>query len=270
MSNVKTGKTIETINHKKTGVILYFQDGAKLALSHDSYTEIPLYEGKILSEKEYRKLETLSKADLFYAYALKMCFGETKTKKEVADKLKAKGASREVVKSILSRLQEAGLVDDRLYAKVYAEDIASLRCYGRKRVLYELKKKGVAEEIIGELAFPRNVELEKAKRYGESLNRRDEKVPNAKKKLKMLRALMERGFDEDIAHEAVEDVATENDPDQERNALAKDYFSYKIRYERKYEGYELREKLLSTLLKKGYRYEDIKEVEAEGEEHDDD
>ncbi|MGM9814434.1 MAG: hypothetical protein ACI32C_06055 [Candidatus Enteromonas sp.] len=262
MSNVKNGKAIVKITHKKSGATVEFEDGSKLLLSPDSFTESPLYEGKILSEKEIKKLEVLSSADEYYEYALKLCFRDQKTKKEVVDRLTAKGASKETIRSILARLKAAGLIDDRLYVTVYAKDIASLRCYGRKKVLYELKKKGVSEAILNSIAFTDEEELDKATRYAEILNRRSDKVPNAKKKMKMLIGLMERGFDEDIAREAVSRVATVNDPDEERNALAKDYLTYKVRYERKFEGYELKQRVLAALLKKGYRYDDIKEIEG--------
>ena len=52
MSAVKTGKTIESIAYKKSGVALVLSDGEKLTLTPDSFTEMPLYEGKTLSEDD--------------------------------------------------------------------------------------------------------------------------------------------------------------------------------------------------------------------------
>lgn len=263
MSAVKTGKTIESIAYKKSGVALVLSDGEKLILTPDSFTEMPLYEGKTLSEKECAKLVSLAQSDVYYAYALKLCLADTKTVAEVRKKLEGKGASKEMIRSILSRLKEAGFLNDDLYAKVYASDIASLRCYGKKRVLYELRKRGISDAILSKLSFSWEDEKDKADRYATILNRKASRVPNSKKRMKMIEGLMERGFEEDVAREAVNDVATTNDPEEERNALTRDYFALKIRYERKYEGYELREHILSALIRKGYRYDDIKQLEED-------
>lgn len=263
MSAVKTGKTIESIAYKKSGVALVLSDGEKLTLTPDSFTEMPLYEGKTLSEKECAKLVSLAQSDVYYAYALKLCLADTKTVAEVRKKLEGKGASKEMIRSILSRLKEAGFLNDDLYAKVYASDIASLRCYGKKRVLYELRKRGISDAILSKLSFSWEDEKDKAGRYAAILNKKASKVPNSKKRMKMIEGLMERGFEEDVAREAVNDVATTNDPEEERNALTRDYFALKIRYERKYEGYELREHILSALIRKGYRYDDIKQLEED-------
>ena len=263
MSAVKTGKTIESIAYKKSGVALVLSDGEKLILTPDSFTEMPLYEGKTLSEKECAKLVSLAQSDVYYAYALKLCLADTKTVAEVRKKLEGKEASKEMIRSILSRLKEAGFLNDDLYAKVYASDIAALRCYGKKRVLYELRKRGISDAILSKLSFSWEDEKDKADRYAAILNKKASKVPNSKKRMKMIEGLMERGFEEGVAREAVNDVATTNDPEEERNALTRDYFALKIRYERKYEGYELREHILSALIRKGYRYDDIKQLEED-------
>ena len=46
----------------------------------------------------------------------------------------------------------------------------------------------------------------------------------------------------------------------EKIALEKDYLKASHRYEKKLEGKDLRNKIIDTLLKKGYNYEDIKNI----------
>ena len=267
MSSVKTGSTIANIAKKKSGAVLYLEDGRKIALSFDSFTEDPLYVGKALSEKEIQHLVDLSKNDALFAYALKLCLSDSKTEREIQERLAKKDAKPESIRLILARLKGAGLIDDPSYAAVYRDDVAALRCYGKRRVLFDLSKKGIPESILSSLSFPREEELSRAIRYAELLNKRASKVPNSRKKPKMIQGLIERGFEEDIAREAVEQAATKNDEEEERNALAKDYFAYKVHFERKYDGYALRQKILAALMRKGYRYEDIERLEME-ENHD--
>mgnify|MGYP002597882595 CR=1 FL=1 len=52
----------------------------------------------------------------------------------------------------------------------------------------------------------------------------------------------------------------EYDLEKEKLALEKDYLKASHRYEKKLEGKDLRNKIIDTLLKKGYNYEDIKNI----------
>ncbi len=52
----------------------------------------------------------------------------------------------------------------------------------------------------------------------------------------------------------------EYDLEKEKLALGKDYLKASHRYEKKLEGKDLRNKIIDTLLKKGYNYEDIKNI----------
>lgn len=66
---------------------------------------------------------------------------------ELVDKLNIKGFSPEVITAVINQYQTLGLVDDRLFAKSW---IASRlrRSFGKRRIVFELIKKGVDKEII--------------------------------------------------------------------------------------------------------------------------
>ena len=60
----------------------------------------------------------------------------------------------------------------------------------------------------------------------------------------------------------------EYDLDKEKAALEKDYFKAHHRYEKKLKGKDLKNKIIDTLLKKGYNYEDIKNILEVKEKND--
>ena len=74
----------------------------------------------------------------------------------------------------------------------------------------------------------------------------------------MLNKLMNSGFTYEISKSVVDntDISSEN----EIELLKKEYLKTKKRYERKYSDYQLREKVYSSLIAKGFNYEDIKKV----------
>ena len=108
MSSVKTGKVIASIERKKKGVLVVFNDGSKLEMGLHSFTDQPLYEGKEISSQEFAQLKKAAQLDEYYDYALKLCSGSSKTIHEVSAKLESKKASQETISAICSRLIKIG------------------------------------------------------------------------------------------------------------------------------------------------------------------
>lgn len=80
--------------------------------------------------------------------ALAMLSRRDHSETEVRRRLSAKGFPDEVVDRVLARLVEAGYLDDRRFARVFAESaIRNGRGYGY-RLRYDLSRRGVDEAII--------------------------------------------------------------------------------------------------------------------------
>lgn len=249
---------VASVKAKKDGVRVSFSNGEKMVLSVDSFTEFHLYENKELSAEEVQRILDYSNMDQAYAQALRYLGHDLYSCAELRRKLLAKGYGPETVGDVIKRLLDAKLLDDRHYAEVFAFDVADLRLIGRTRIVYELRVNGIPDSIISSLEFPREAELDKATRLGESYNRRYVRTPHAKRVLKINQALLAKGFDESVAHEAATSVATPDDPDVERGELEKYFNLAKAKYERKYKDYDLRNRVFAYLVRKGFPYEDIK------------
>jgi len=81
---------------------------------------------------------------------------------------------------------------------------------------------------------------------------------NIQRKIK--EKLFLKGFTNDVIDKAMAEYDFEYDLEKEKLALEKDYLKASHRYEKKLEGKDLRNKIIDTLLKKGYNYEDIKNI----------
>ena len=64
----------------------------------------------------------------------------------------------------------------------------------------------------------------------------------------------------------MKDYDFEYDDEKEKIALEKDTSKAIVKYSKKYSGKELKNKLIDTLLRKGYNYEDIKNILAAKED----
>ncbi|MDD4316410.1 MAG: regulatory protein RecX, partial [Clostridia bacterium] len=69
-----------------------------------------------------------------------------KSKKAAAEKLRQKGFSSKAIQYALERAEEYALLDDENYARCYIRTYS--RSKGRRRLEYELKRQGVADEVI--------------------------------------------------------------------------------------------------------------------------
>ncbi len=257
MSGKQIGNVIKEIKKKSSIVIVVLSSGEKLKLSHSSYTEFRLYEGKELSEEELAKLCSYEKEGEFYDYALRLLGKDNYTVSMISKKLLGKGADEKQIASILTRLEKEDLLNDERYAKVFVEDVAALRCIGKNKVLAELRVKGIGNDILSKLEFPEEKECEKASTAASFLDKKYAKAANGAKKDKAIRALIGRGFTYEVAAKAVETMLTPNDEEEEKSRLLRDFELAYARYSRKYEKKKTLEAVLKSLLRKGYDYEDV-------------
>lgn len=78
-------------------------------------------------------------------YAAQLISARPMTRKMLVDKLRAKGFTEDETDAAAEKLEEAGALDDALYARLYVENEAAAG-HGRIRVMRELMRRGVARE----------------------------------------------------------------------------------------------------------------------------
>lgn len=225
----------------------------KLLLSKDLYTEFYLYEGKELSEEEYRKIKKGLQNDALYAYGKRLLMRGRYSESECRKKLYEKDG--EHAKAVFLRLKEEGFFDDRALALDYKE-MKEAEGYGEKRIKEELlHKKGIAPEIIASLRF----EEGGAKRLLPALEKRYHDEPLPQKKTHIERALLYRGFPSNEIKPLLRGLEGPG-REKEEEALKKELESVYRRYKTRYNGKELSRRLYLALLRKGFKAEMIDET----------
>jgi len=118
---------------------------------------------------------------------------------ELKEKLGSKGFSSTEIEKTLLDLMASGLLDDRAFTKSWI-NYRLARPFGFRRIIQELKAKGIDKEIIEQAVAeikdsydPENVALELARRRWQRLPAIDPE----KKKKRVLDFLLRRGFDAD-------------------------------------------------------------------------
>lgn len=131
-----------------------------------------------------------------YNYAIKY-LKNIKTKKDVYDYLLRKGFTDEETSEVCDYIEEVGLVDDNLYVKFFVEDSFRIKNKGSKKIVYELKRKGIDDDKIDEaLDEAKDMEYEALKdAYERKLDATKSESDPYKRRTKIIRFLLSKGFD---------------------------------------------------------------------------
>lgn len=131
-----------------------------------------------------------------YNYAIKY-LKNIKTKKDVYDYLIRKGFSDEETSEVCDYIEEVGLVDDDLYVKFFVEDSFRIKNKGARKIVYELKQRGIDDDKIEEaIEEASDMEYEALKEaYERKLEATKSESDPYKRKNKIIRFLISRGFD---------------------------------------------------------------------------
>ena len=131
-----------------------------------------------------------------YNYAIKY-LKNIKTKKDAYDYLIKKGFTDEETSEVCDYIEEVGLVDDDLYIKFFVEDSFRIKNKGARKIVYELKQRGIDDDKINEaIEEASDMQYDALKEaYERKLEATKSETDEYKRKNKIIRFLISRGFD---------------------------------------------------------------------------
>ena len=251
-------KVIKAIKVYKDHVTLTFPKNERVKISNEAYLSAYLYEGKEISRKELANLKEISALSTLLNYALSLVGKRHYSERKMYEKLIAKENNKSAVFSVVDKLKGSGLLDD----KAYMLDLIAWddeRGFGKNKTIKHLKEQGIPDNLIAKAYFSPSNELKKAKGLVIKLDKKYSRYAFEIKKKHVYQALLAQGYDYEGAKEAISLVKPDK-PNLEKEKLKSDYLKIKNRYQNKYEGYTLKQKIYGALLNKGYKSKDIKSV----------
>ena len=249
---------ITKIKILKNKVNISFDNANKLSIDKEVFTNFYLYEGKELTKEEYKSILELNDTNKLLQYALKLRSKAIYSEYKLREKLYSKETSKRSVDKVIKILKGYDLIDDKAYASDLVEYYNSLN-YGENKIKTKLSEKGIFKEIIDKMKFPISIEKKKANNLLPKLEKKYDKYNASSKKSHIYNAYILEGYSIDLASEMMSKIKSPNQKD-ELDKLKSDYLKTKTRLERKYKGKELKQKILSSLLTKGYKMNDILKV----------
>lgn len=104
--------------------------------------------GQWISEEKIQALREQDSNEVAYQRALRLISHRPRTKQEIHQKLLEKGFDDHQAAAVITRLEEAGLVEDREFARMWVENRNTSHPRSRRLIKLELQQKGVAVEEI--------------------------------------------------------------------------------------------------------------------------
>jgi len=148
---------------------------------------------KMIKEKDYSKAKDV---------ALKFLSYRARSEKELRDKLISKEFDPVTIDRVIEFLKRYDYVNDEKFAKSYVRERIRLKFEGRKKLIYDLKQKGIKQEIIDHVL--NNTDINE---IDHALKLLEKKVPDKtelglKEKQRIYQFLLRKGFSYDIIQKA--------------------------------------------------------------------
>ena len=267
MPSRSSGKTILKIKINKKNVVITFSDKTKLSLVPEVMANFYLYEGKTIDYKTLKNIEKFNNTAALLSYSMSLLKKGHLSEWKMREKLYHKEAKKDDVDYIIKTLKKYDLINDKMLILDTIE-YGNERNLGKNKILQELNNKGVFNENLNKVTFPLSSERKKALNNLPKLERKYDKYAYEQKRQHIYQNLLSLGFDSDVALEALNHLKSPNNK-EEKVKLTKDFNKVYLKYENKYLGYELKNKVISSLKSKGYKTSEILKIWEEKHHEDD-
>ena len=232
-------------------------NGDKCYITEDTIVRFMLSRDKVISEEELKEIQEFAQFSYGKNLALYHLSFKARTEKEVSEYLKKYDIDAKIVSQVIANLKEDKWINDSQYAYTIINANQLSGDKGPYVLTQKLAQKGISkstiEEILKEFDFS-----EVAQRIANKLLKKYEgKLPARALQDKIVQNLTNKGFSYSDAKVAFDELDSQVDQETTQELIFKELDKQYAKYSRKYEGYELKQRLTQVLSRKGYDFSDI-------------
>lgn len=185
-----TALTVQKRNPDRVNVYL---DG-EFAFGLSRIVAAWLEQGRSLSQQEIEELVQKDTSEVAFQKAIKLLDYRPRTGQEIRQKLHQKGFEPGQIEQVVERLISTHLIQDEKFAASWVESRNQFRPSSQRVLRYELRSKGIDEEIIEEALQGSVEDLELAQRAAQKMVRRLSNLDWQEFRKKLSAFLARRGF----------------------------------------------------------------------------
>ena len=147
--------------------------------------------------------------------AAALCSASEQAPGDIRDKLMRWGLTPHQAADVLNRLIDEGFIDERRYARAFVNDRFNFNGWGRVKIAYQLRHKGIAPDVISQ-ALTAIDEQQYREQLMELLRAKWRDVSNREPRAAwaaMMRFAASRGFEAAVAADCVKQITSIDDQD---------------------------------------------------------
>jgi len=238
---------------------IFIDESFAFGVDEEVLIKFELRKGVHVSKKIQRQIESEETYNKAYQKTLNYLNYALRSEKQIRDYIK-KNDFDLYSERIVDSLKNSKLIDDLNYAQSYVRSQANVKQKGPRNIEQKLKQRGISDEDIMTALeeYPPDQRFENALELAEKKWNKTRNSSEFESVQKVKKYLVGKGYEFSMADQAIEEINTEKDTEEEYEALVKQGDKAYRRYQRKYEGYELKQRLRRYLYSKGYPNELIK------------
>ncbi|MHA3042269.1 recombination regulator RecX [Streptococcus sp. 517s] len=226
-------------------------------ITEDTIVRFMLSKDKVISTEELTEVQDFAQFSYGKNLALYHLSFKARTEKEVREYLKKYDLDEKITSQVIANLKEDNWINDHQYAYsiINANQLSGDK--GPYVLAQKLSQKGIAKSTIEEVL--KNFDFsEVAQRVAEKLLKKyNGKLPARALQDKIIQSLTNKGFSYSDAKSAFDNLDSQVDQETTQELIFKELDKQYTKYARKYEGYELKQRLTQVLARKGYDFSDI-------------
>lgn len=176
--------------------------------------------GQELSDADIARLQKKDEIERAYERALNFLSYRPRSEAEVRRNLRGKDVEEQVIEGVVERLTQAGLLDDREFARYWVENRVQFKPRGARALRQELWEKGIPDAVVAETLEGFDEE-DAARRVAETGARRMAHLAPRDFRRKLSAYMARRGFSyaviQPLIEEMLETVSCESSLDTEES-----------------------------------------------------
>jgi len=178
--------------------------------------------GDKINEERIESLQNKDEFEAAYQKATRMIGYRPHTQYEVQIKLDQKGFSEEIIHQVVERMQRANLIQDQQYARMWVENRNAFHPRSQRLIRFELKNKGLSEQMIDEALVDCEEDEKMALRAAEDYSRKLNKTDRDQFRKRLSAYLARRGFSYETARPVIQNLVRSLDSDQSQKLTDED------------------------------------------------
>lgn len=248
---------ITKIEKKKRLYLLELDETEKLYITEDTIVHFMLSKGMNITEQELKKIQEYAQFSYGKNLALYHLSFKQRTVKEVNDYLRKHDMEEETIVHVIDNLKKDNWLDDAKYAHAVINANLLSGDKGAYALKQKLMQKGIAASIIDDELHQHDFTNLAETVAQKLLKKYQGKLPEKALHDKILQQLINKGFSYEEAKVAYQNLTIEEDDENQQELLYKELDKQYHKYSKKYDGYELKQRLTQALARKGYDFSDI-------------